>query len=126
IASMAVQSLVRAMNDAYKIIRTEGFLLALGKDLILTLGLIITLTISLLVPIGEELGKVYLAKHIELPISFHRWWLTIKWVIGSIYLFIFFIILYKVVPSTKVHLKNIIPGALFATIGWQSVSLGFS
>ncbi|MCR2821227.1 YihY/virulence factor BrkB family protein [Lederbergia panacisoli] len=126
IASMAVQSLVRAMNDAYKIVREEGFFLAFGKDLILTLSLMVTLTISLLVPIGEEIGRFFLATHIELPPSFHKWWFLSKWVIGSIYLFFFFLFLYKVVPSKKVSIQNIIPGAIFATIGWQTVSVGFS
>ncbi|MBW8348551.1 YihY/virulence factor BrkB family protein [Bacillus sp. IITD106] len=126
IASMAVQSLVRAMNDAYQIVRKEGFFLAFGKDLILTLSLMITLTLSLLVPIAEEIGRVFLATHVELPLSFYRWWLLSKWIIGSFYLFFFFLFLYKVVPSTKVSFKNIIPGAIFATIGWQSVSIAFS
>ncbi|MBS4218748.1 YihY/virulence factor BrkB family protein [Bacillus sp. FJAT-49711] len=126
IASMAVQSLVRAMNDAYKIVRKEGFFLAFGKDLILTLSLMVTLTISLLVPIGEEIGRLFLATHIELPPSFHKWWFLAKWIIGSIYLFFFFLFLYKVVPSKKISVQNIIPGAIFATIGWQTVSIGFS
>ncbi|MBS4200838.1 YihY/virulence factor BrkB family protein [Bacillus sp. FJAT-49732] len=126
IASMAVQSLVRAMNDAFNIVRREGFFLALGKDLILTLSLMVTLTFSLLVPIAEEIGRLLLATHVQLPSSFHKWWLLSKWVIGSIYLFFFFLFLYKVVPSTKVSLLNVIPGAIFATVGWQSVSFAFS
>ncbi|MCJ8007781.1 YihY/virulence factor BrkB family protein [Lederbergia wuyishanensis] len=126
IASMAVQSLVRAMNDAYNIVRKEGFFLAFGKDLILTLSIMITLTVSLLVPIAEELGRVFLASHVDLPPSFHSWWLLSKWVIGSVYLFFFFLFLYTVVPSTKVKLQSVIPGAVFATIGWQSVSIAFS
>ncbi|WP_430413700.1 YihY/virulence factor BrkB family protein [Lederbergia citrea] len=126
IASMAVQSLVRAMNDAYRIVRKEGFLLAFGKDLILTVILMVTLTISLLVPIGEEIGRIFIASKIELPPSFYNWWLIIKWIIGSIYLFLFFLFLYKFVPSTKVRLFSTIPGAIFATVGWQCVSVGFS
>lgn len=126
IASMAVQSLVRAMNDAYQIKRKEGFFLALGKDLILTASLMITLTVSLLVPVGEEIGRVYISSHIKYSATIQEWWLLLKWVFGSVYLFFFFLLVYKFVPSTKIKLVHIIPGAIFATIGWQSVSVAFS
>ena len=126
IASMAVQSLVRAMNDAYSIVRKEGFFLALMKDLILTVSIMITLTFSLLVPIVEEVGRVFILTHIELSPTFHFWWLIAKWVFGSIYLFLFFLLFYKFVPSTKIRLLYTIPGAVFTTLGWQGASIGFS
>ncbi|WP_242694894.1 YihY/virulence factor BrkB family protein [Pseudogracilibacillus auburnensis] len=126
IASMAVQSFVRAMNDAYEIVRKEGFFLALGKDFILTAGLMITLTISLLVPIAEEIIRVYISTTVELSPLFYQWWFNIKWIFGSIILFIFFVFLYKLVPSKKIEMRLTLPGAVFATIGWQGASLGFS
>lgn len=126
IASMAVQSLVRAMNDAYQIVRKEGFFLALVKDMLLTVILMVTLTISLLVPIGEEIGRVFIVSQIEVSPVFQQWWFIVKWVIGSLYLLFFFLFIYKFVPSTKVQLLHTMPGAIFATIGWQSASVGFS
>src|SRR5690606_39479723 len=66
IASMAVQSLVRAMNDAYQIKRKEGFFLALGKDLILTASLMITLTVSLLVPVGRSEEHTSELQHVKI------------------------------------------------------------
>ncbi|RWR12525.1 YihY/virulence factor BrkB family protein [Siminovitchia fortis] len=126
ISSMAVQSLVRAMNDAYSIIRKEGFFLALAKDLFLTAILMITLTISLLVPIGEEIGRVFLSSQVDMPLLFYESWFLIKWVIGTIYLFLFFLLFYKFVPSGKIPFSSVVPGAIFSTIGWQGVSIGFS
>ncbi|MCJ7841521.1 YihY/virulence factor BrkB family protein [Lederbergia sp. NSJ-179] len=126
IASMAVQALVRSMNDAYRVVRQETFFLALGKDLILTAGLMITLTFSLLIPIGEEISRVFLIAHVHFPPSFYHWWAVIKWGTGSIYLFFFFLLLYKIVPSSKVTFRHALPGAVFSTIGWQTVTIGFS
>lgn len=126
ISSMAVQSLVRAMNDAYGIVRKEGFFLALGKDFILTIILIITLTTSLLVPIGEEIGRKLVAEHIQMSTLFHISWFIIKWGIGSLYLFFVFFLLYKYVPSSKLYTSAVLPGTLFTTICWQLVSVGFS
>ncbi|WP_062108233.1 YihY/virulence factor BrkB family protein [Bacillus niameyensis] len=126
IASMAVQAFVRSMNDVYKVVRKEGFFLALGKDLLMTAGLMTTLTISLLVPIGEEIARVFLVSHFELPNPFYRAWVIFKWGTGSLYLFFFFLLLYKIIPSKKVSFLNALPGAMFSTIGWQIVSFGFS
>ncbi|GIN56300.1 YihY/virulence factor BrkB family protein [Lederbergia ruris] len=124
IASMAVQALVRSMNEAYRVIREESFFLALGKDLILTAGLMITLTVSLLIPIGEEISRVFLVAH--LPSAFYHWWAVVKWGIGSIYLLFFFLLLYKTVPSSKIRFSHALPGAIFSTIGWQTVTIGFT
>ncbi|WP_225221033.1 YihY/virulence factor BrkB family protein [Bacillus norwichensis] len=126
ISSMAVQSLVRAMNDAYGIIRKEGFFLALGKDLFLTAILTSTLSISLLVPIGEEVEKVFLSTHLDMPSVFYESWFLIKWGIGTIYLFFFFLLVYRLVPSGKIPFSSVLPGAVFATVGWQATSIGFS
>lgn len=126
VSSMAVQSLVRAMNDAYGIVRKERFLLALGKDFFLTAILMITITISFLIPIAEEIGRIFLASHVDMPISSYRSWFLIKWGIGTIYLFFFFLLVYKFVPSGSIPFGSVIPGAVFSTIGWQAASIGFS
>ncbi|CAM4179622.1 YihY/virulence factor BrkB family protein [Lederbergia lenta] len=126
IASMAVQSLVRAMNDAYQITRNDRFFIVLLKDMLLTAVLMATLAISLFIPIIEEIARIFVYDYRHLlPGSFH-WWTIAKWAISSIYLFLFFNLLYKYVPSTKIHFLSVIPGALFATAGWQAVSVGFS
>ncbi|WP_339160983.1 YihY/virulence factor BrkB family protein [Siminovitchia sp. FSL H7-0308] len=126
VSFMAVQSLVRAMNDAYGIHRQESFFLVFGKDLFLTAIIMVTLAISLLVPIGEEIGHIFLSSQLELsPVSYQTW-MIIKWGIGSAYLFLFFLFFYKLVPSGKVPLSSVLPGALFSTISWQAVSIGFS
>lgn len=126
ISSMAVQSLVRAMNDAYGIVRKEGFFLALGKDLFLTAILMVTLTISLLVPIGEEIGRVFLSSRLDMPLIFYESWFLIKWGIGTIYLFFFFMLIYKFVPSGNIPFSSVLRGAVFSTVGWQCASIGFS
>ena len=63
--------------------------------------------------------------------SFEDWqgWFYIRsnihWGMGSLFLFLFFLLFYKVVPTGKMKFKEVLPGALFSTIGWQLFSLGF-
>jgi membrane protein len=41
-------------------------------------------------------------------------------------IFVVFMLLYWIAPNRKLYLKSVIPGAIFATLGWILVSLGFS
>ncbi|HEY4554080.1 MAG TPA: YihY/virulence factor BrkB family protein [Bacillaceae bacterium] len=125
LASMAVQALVRAMNDAYHITRKEGFLKALLKDLFLTAILVVTLTLSLLIPILEEVAHIFLSAQTDVPFSFQTW-AALKWAIGSLYLFVLFTFVYKLVPSAGIPFSSVLPGSLFATVSWQAMSVGYS
>ncbi|WP_229683246.1 YihY/virulence factor BrkB family protein [Virgibacillus oceani] len=125
LASMAIQSLVRSLNKAYKIKR-EQFLHGIISDLLLTLGLMIILSLSLLVPILEDIVRNFVLTKVTIDELWYRLWFLTRWGIGTLFLLLFFITLYKVVPSIRVPWKTVFPGAIFAAIGWQVVSIGFS
>src|SRR5699024_8250894 len=127
LASMAVQSLVRSLNKAYEIRRYQSFLLqGLLRDLLLTLGFMFILSLSLVIPIVENIIREYVLTQITVEAIWYRLWFSTKWGLGTLFLFFFFSILYKVIPSVQLPWKKVFPGALFATIGWQIVSIGFS
>ena len=51
-----------------------------------------------------------------------RVWLivpNVKWGLGTLFLFGFFLLFYKVVPTVKVKLKGALPGAAFPALVWQ-------
>ena len=50
-------------------------------------------------------------------------WPNIKWGLGTLFLFAFFLLFYKVVPTGKVKFKEALPGAVFSALGWQLFSL---
>ena len=49
-----------------------------------------------------------------------------KWGLGSIFLFLFFLLFYKIVPNERLTFRDVWPGALLSAIGWQVVSLLFA
>ncbi|WP_081829193.1 YihY/virulence factor BrkB family protein [Geomicrobium sp. JCM 19037] len=53
-------------------------------------------------------------------------WSFARWSIGILIVGIVLIILYTIVPSRRISWRDTWPGALFATVGWQAASLGFS
>ncbi len=126
LASMAIQSLVRSLNDAHQIQRKQTFLHALINDLVLTLGFMIIVSLSLFVPIIEEISRHFIVTKVKIPDFWYTSWTIIRWGIGTSFLLLFFVFFYKMVPSAKIAWKEVLPGAIFATLGWQVASTGFS
>ncbi|HHV95304.1 MAG TPA: YihY/virulence factor BrkB family protein [Clostridiaceae bacterium] len=53
-------------------------------------------------------------------------WDVFRHILPVFFAFIVFIIIYKYMPSSRISLKAALPGAIFATIGCYTLSLGFS
>ncbi|PPA72385.1 YihY/virulence factor BrkB family protein [Jeotgalibacillus proteolyticus] len=126
LSSMAIQSLVRSLNDAHHIKRKKNFIKGLFSDFFLTIGLIFILPLTILIPIVEKFITRWAEKFIWIPLDWLQYWGVIRWGLGSLVLFVFFWLLYRYLPSRQMTWKSVIPGALFVTIGWQLISEGFS
>ncbi|MFD2679797.1 YihY/virulence factor BrkB family protein [Bacillus seohaeanensis] len=126
LSSMAVQSLVRSLNEAYNIKRKKSFFLALVYDLLLTIGFMVVISFSLIVPVLEEIIQQSNFTQAHFSDGWSQLWLLLKWGMGSLFMFFLFTFLYLVVPSRVISVIYVIPGALVATFGWQAVSLVYS
>ncbi|BCB03100.1 YihY/virulence factor BrkB family protein [Bacillus sp. KH172YL63] len=122
LASMAVQSMVRSLNLAYKIERKKPFLIALLYDLLLTVGFMILISFSLIVPVVEEYIRHARFTEGKINGDWSQAWVLGKWGLSSIFMFALFVFLYMVVPSKRISFRHVIPGALLAAFGWQGVS----
>lgn len=52
--------------------------------------------------------------------------ISVRTGVGIVIIFLFFILVYKILPNHKVKNRDEIPGALFATAGWIALSYLFS
>ncbi|WP_144697615.1 YihY/virulence factor BrkB family protein [Fictibacillus phosphorivorans] len=125
LSSMGFQSMKRIMNDAYQVRNDENMLKQILESLLLTVGFMIAVLFSVFVPLFEKILRVYL-EGIFSNLAFQKLWIIIQWGIGTVFLLLFFIMLYSFAPSIKLGFKKVLPGAFFATIGWQLVSMGFA
>ncbi|MGM8363875.1 YihY/virulence factor BrkB family protein [Virgibacillus sp. W0181] len=125
-ASNGVNAITKAFNQAYQVEEDRSFLVARLIAIALTIAMIAIIGMALLLPVfGKTIG-VYLFSFIHLSDSFLQIWNTLRWVVSSIVFFIVLLALYKLAPNKKIYFKNVVWGALFATISWQLVSLAFS
>lgn len=53
------------------------------------------------------------------------WGIINKWLISTFLVFVVFMLLFKVLPHTRVSLKEIMPGAVFSTIVWKLAEFGY-
>lgn len=129
ISSMAVQSLVRSLNDAYRLIRHKSFLRGALQDIAVTLALMFVLPFSLIVPVVEATLRevsTYIIFVDDFVMKYAQIWFYFRWIVGALILFSVFLLVYRWLPSHRGTFVNSWPGAVFATIGILLVSNFFS
>lgn len=124
LSSMAVQSLGRSLNDATRVERDLPFWKGLLRDFGVTLIFMIMVPLSLGIPLLERTLRWLVSQSgtIEHVSNLLDIWPAVQWGIGSLFLFAFFIAFYKIVPNERQSIPFVLPGALFAAIGWQIAS----
>jgi len=125
-ASNGMNALIKSLNRSYDIEETRPFFVARGISVLFTLLMIVLLVVALLLPIfGKQIGTI-LFSYLGYEEGFKQVWDSIRWTIPPLMIFGVFMLLYWIAPNRKLYLKSVIPGALFATLGWILVSFGFS
>lgn len=128
ISSMAVQALARALNEANGIKSTLPYWKSLLRDLGVTLLFMTLVPLSLLLPFLES-GLHWVVSRAGTLDEWQGWiyiWPGVKWGLGTVFLFLFFLLFYKIVPSNRLTYLEVWPGALLSAVGWQIVSLLFA
>ena len=88
--------------------------------------MIVVIVVALVLPVfGKQVG-VFLFSQFELSDQFISVWITLRWLVSSVIIFVIFVGLYWLAPSKKITCRSTIPGAAFATIGWILTSWAFS
>lgn len=120
-ASLALNSILRALNLAYNVTERRGFFIGRLISIALTIGMFAVIIIALSLQVVGSLIKEYLVVDLVIfDVDLLRWLLT------SAIIFAVLLILYVVGPSTRLSFKEVYVGAIFATMGWQLTSYGFS
>jgi len=125
-ASNGVNAITKAFNRAYGVPEDRSFLVARLIAMVMTIAMVGVIATAFLLPIFGEMIGLYIFSFLGLSDEFITLWNTSRWIISS---FVFLIVLtglYRILPNAKVFIKDAIFGAIFATFGWQLVSLGFS
>lgn len=125
-ASSGFRAVIKGVNKAYEIAEHRNYIkrAIMAFFSIIALAATILLSLSLLV-FGDVISN-YLIADLPFPEFWHTVWNLFRYVV---IIFIFILIsatIYRYTPAEKVKWRYVFPGAIFSTIGWLTVSIGFS
>ncbi|KAA0942172.1 YihY/virulence factor BrkB family protein [Sporosarcina sp. ANT_H38] len=125
-ASKGMNALTKALNRSYFTEESRSFIIARGMSVVFTVMLIAVLVVALVLPVfGQQIG-VLAFSYMGLEEGFLTLWNGLRWIVPPVLIFFVFSLIYWLVPNLKIRFKSVLPGALFATVGWIITSLGFS
>ncbi len=125
-ASKGMNALTKALNRSYFVEKQPNFFITRLTAVLLTVLLIAVVVFVLAFPIfGEFLGSIVFS-FIGAEAPFIALWEQIRWTVPPILIFIVFTLVYWLIPNEKIPFVTVLPGALFATVGWIATSFGFS
>ncbi|MEC0277223.1 YihY family inner membrane protein [Bacillus halotolerans] len=125
-ASNGMNAIVRSLNHAYEVEENRSFIIVRLTSIFLTIAMVFTILVALLLPIfGRQIGMLA-ADFVGASDLFLSIWTAIRWGVSPLVLLIVFSALYVIAPNKKLSLRFVMPGALFAAIGWIVVSTLFS
>ncbi|MFS0727335.1 YihY/virulence factor BrkB family protein [Paenibacillus sp. 1P07SE] len=125
-ASNGVNAMMKGLNKAYDEEETRPFWKVRGISIILTLVLSIVIILAMVMLVfGRGIGT-YLFELFDFPAGFETAWSVFKLVVPLLGMIAVFTLLFWIAPNRKIRIKDVIPGAVFTTLGWIATSLGFS
>ncbi|WP_027410731.1 YihY/virulence factor BrkB family protein [Anoxybacteroides tepidamans] len=125
-ASNGIDAIVRAFNRAYDVEESRSYIVARGMSILLTFGMMAVIVVALLLPVFGKAVGLFLSSVIGVSDTFLTVWGMFRWAVSSLILFIVFTSLYYFAPNKRLRYKDVLGGALFATVGWIVTSLAFS
>lgn len=125
-ASRAVNALINALNNAYEVQETRGFLKKRILAIFFTILVAFSIVLALTIPTMGMDFLLWASKYISLSNFVIKAWYYSRWLIITCILWLVLGLLYLAAPNKKLKFVDIIPGTIFAIIGWISISLGFS
>ncbi|NDL68320.1 YihY/virulence factor BrkB family protein [Anaerotalea alkaliphila] len=125
-ASRGIMVLVDCLNRTYRSVESRSYLFLRLLSLVYTLALVLLLLVVFtLVIFGNNLTQFILG-HVSLPVKFEVLFGSLRFLVTLLFFWLFFLLLYATTPYRKAPLREVLPGAVFSTLGWFGASFAFS
>ena len=125
-ASKGFYSLCKGLKNIYKLSEEKSNFLVRIEGFVYTLIFIISLVIVMvLIVFGNRIHEFIVQNFFSLGMI-TSFFLKMRTLITIVGLFFVFLLLYKFVPRHQMSFKSQIPGAIFSSLGWITISFIFS
>jgi membrane protein len=124
-ASRATRALMRALNVAYGVPRSERPVRRYTLSVLYTFGIIVLLVSGAgLLTIGPS-AMQWMANRIGAEQIFVLLWTWLRWPVGILLLMLAVAIVYYIVPNASVPFRLVTPGAVLSVSAWIAASAAF-
>ncbi|AWZ47612.1 YihY/virulence factor BrkB family protein [Hathewaya limosa] len=125
-SSSGFRAIIKGLNKAYETKDKRPY----WKTIILSLISVFVLIIIVIfafstVVFGEKIGLAII-KYLNLSMDFILNWNIIRYFMALIFMIVIFSILYYVIPCKNMKWLEVLPGALFSSLGWIITSAIFA
>ncbi len=126
VSSSGFGAVIKGLNRSYDVEETRSYILRKFLSIVYTILLAWTIAMTLLLFVFGGLIEKFIISRLH-----HQFIINILWYVGRysiilIAMFIIFLFLYNVTPCKRLGWKEVMPGAIFTTIGWIVTSLIFT
>lgn len=124
-ASQSINAMQKAMNKAYGVEDRGNFIITrIVSVFIVVLLLIAIVGVTIVVGSGKLILEA-LQPIFEFQDTIINTFQTVKWPLTIVTMMALMSVIYWIVPNVKVRLRSVLPGAVFATVGWMLLSQVF-
>lgn len=125
-ASSGFNAVIKGLNKAYNEDESRGIIKVQLISLAFTFAMVIVVMFSVFLLIFGDTNIYYLINYFKFPNEFVVIWNLMKYILSVVIMVIIFVALYRFAPCKRHKWIDVIPGALFSSIGWILASLCFS
>jgi len=124
--SSGFRAIIKGLNKAYDEEETRPYWKILAISILFMVGLAVTIIVAVsLVVFGQMIGRHIVAR-LNLSNSFILNWDIIRYLVSLCGMAFTFAALYHFTPCRRLTWREVLPGAIFSTLGWLISSLGFA
>ncbi|WP_051623605.1 YihY/virulence factor BrkB family protein [Clostridium hydrogeniformans] len=125
-AASGFRAIIVGLNKAYDTEESRGIISTFILSIIFTLAISLIIIAALVLLVFGKVLEKYLFRITGYDLLFLQIWQFLRYgVIVFIMIFVF-ILMYVFTPCKRQKWINVLPGAVFTTVGWIITSLGFS
>lgn len=125
-ASNGISAVIKALNKAYDEEESRPFWKVKGIAVLFTFVLAVVILFTLVLLIFGRIIGLALYNIVHFPGNFDLLWNFAQYAIPLATIAVVFVLLYRFTPNLRLTFREVLPGALFATVGWVTASLLFS
>lgn len=126
VSSSGFGAVIKGLNMSYDVQETRSYILRKFLSIVYTLLLAWTIAMTLLLFVFGGVVEKFIILKLHHQFLIKIFWYAGRYSIILIVMFIIFLFLYNVTPCKRLGWKEVMPGAIFTTIGWIVTSLIFT